>query len=259
MRTPRSKRWTALAQNLALPVAAFIAIAIVTNASGNVFLSTPQDVWARAVEWWPTGFSADFIPSLRNILVGFALSVIVGVGAGVALGSSRFLRDLLVPTVDFLRSVPNAALVPCLLLIFGFDASTRVLIVFLSAVWPILLGSMDGVLSTDPRLLETARSFRVPRAQRFFKITLPAASPHILSGVKTGLTVSIVVVVISEMFGATEGLGHFIIASQRQFDIAGVWLGTLVIAIVGYGLNSLFSLVQRRMLRWHPSSRIDAS
>lgn len=243
---------------LALPVAAAILIAAYTSAAHNVFLSTPQELWDRAVAWWPEGWATDLLPSVRNILIGFALSIVVGAGLGMALGSSRLLREYLVPTVDFIRAVPNAAIVPVLLLIFGFSPGTRILIVFLSAVWPILLGAMDGVLSADPRQGEMARAYRIPPLVRFFRITLPGASPQILAGVKVGLTVSIVVVVISEMFGSTDGLGHFIIASQRQFDIAGVWVGTIAIALLGYGLNSIFGLVQRRLLRWHPSTRIDA-
>lgn len=255
MNTSRSMK---VVYAVALPVLAFAAIAIYTNLAGNIFLSTPQEIWARAVAWWPDGWSRDLLPSLRNVLVGFILSVVIGTGIGMALGSSRALREYLVPTIDFIRAVPNAAIVPCLLLIFGFDAGTRILIVFLSAVWPILLGAMDGVLAIDPRQGETARSYRIPPLVRFFRITLPGASPQILSGAKVGLTVAIVVVVISEMFGATDGLGYFIIASQRQFDIAGVWVGTLMIALLGYGLNSVFAVVQRRLLRWHPSARIDA-
>lgn len=243
---------------LALPIAVIVFIATYASLAHNVFLSTPQELWDRAVAWWPQGWATDLLPSVRNILIGFVVSVVVGIGAGMALGSSRFLRDYLVPTVDFIRAIPNAAIVPVLLLIFGFSAGTRILIVFLSAVWPILLGAMDGVLSADPRQGEMARAYRIPALVRFFRITLPGASPQILAGVKVGLTVSIVVVVISEMFGATDGLGYFIIASQRQFDIAGVWVGTITIALLGYGLNAIFALVQNRLLRWHPSTRIDA-
>ncbi|WP_164520288.1 ABC transporter permease [Specibacter cremeus] len=243
---------------LALPLAAALGLAAYAIVANNIFVSTPQELWDRAVAWWPDGWATDLLPSVRNVLIGFAVSVVVGVGVGMALGSSRFLRAYLLPTVDFIRAIPNAAIVPVLLLIFGFSASTRILIVFLTAVWPILLGAMDGVLAADPRQGEMARAYRIPPLIRFFRITLPGASPQILAGVKVGLTVSIVVVVISEMFGATDGLGHFIIASQRQFDIAGVWVGTITIALIGYGLNAVFALVQKRLLRWHPSTRIDA-
>ncbi|MFJ2717957.1 ABC transporter permease [Streptomyces sp. NPDC091412] len=245
-----------LLRALALPTLLVIAWVLVTNAADNLYVSTPQEIWARAVTWWPDGWQQDLLPSVRNILLGFTLSAVGGVVIGMAMGASRTLRDLVTPTLDFLRAVPNAALVPCLLLIIGFSASTRVLVVFLSAVWPILLGAMDGVLSTDARLRDVADAYRVPPLTRFAKVTLPAAAPHILAGMKTALSVSIVVVVISEMFGATEGVGHFIIDSQRHFDIAGVWLGTIVFGILGYTLNSLYTVVQRRLLRWHPSTWI---
>ncbi|WP_445529384.1 ABC transporter permease [Streptomyces cyslabdanicus] len=247
-----------LARSLALPALLALAWVVTADAAHNIYVSTPQEIWDRAVLWWPDGWHQDLLPSVRNILLGFALSAVIGVGLGLAMGSSRTVRDLVTPTLDFLRAVPNAALVPCLLIVIGFSASTRVLVVFLSAVWPILLGTMDGVLSTDPRLRDVARAYRLPPPTRFLRLTLPAAGPHILAGMKTALSVSIVVVVISEMFGATEGLGHFIIDSQRHFDIAGVWLGTLVFGLLGYSLNSLYTVAQRRLLRWHPSTRIDA-
>ena len=104
-------------------------------------------------------------------------------------------------------------------------------------------------------LREMARAFRVPRVRGFFTVILPATSPQILAGVKIGLSISFIVVIISEMFGSTEGIGHFVIASQRQFDIAGVWVGTLVIACIGYLLNTAFTMIQRRILAWHPSAR----
>lgn len=259
-RTPSrtASRFNRVVAAVALPLVAAIAIAVYATLAGNLFLSTPAELWERFLQWWPQGWSQDLLPSVRNILAGFALSVVVGVAVGMLLGGSRVLRELTLPVIDFLRAVPNAAIVPCLLLIFGFSAGTRILVVFLSAVWPILLGAIDGVLSADPRQGELARAYRIPPVLRFFRITLPGASPQILAGVKVGLTVSIVVVVISEMFGATDGLGYFIIASQRQFDIAGVWMGTIAIAAVGYLLNTAFALVQKRLLRWHPSTWLDA-
>lgn len=240
---------------LALPILLATGILIFASLSTNIFIASPAEVWQRFVQWWPVGWHTDLLPSLRNVLVGFLLASIAGIGLGILLGTSRVLRELCTPMIDFIRAVPDAAVVPCLLLIFGFEPGTRVLVVFLSSIWPILIGTIDGVLAIDPRQREMARAFRVPPVRRFFRLLLPAASPQILSGIKVGLTVAIVVVVISEMFGSTEGLGYFIIASQRQFDVAGVWLGTIIIALIGYLLNTGFGSLQQRLLRWHPSYR----
>lgn len=240
---------------LALPMLLLAAVTAYAAVANNIFISTPAEVWARFQEWWPAGLQRDLLPSLINVAVGFAAAVVVGTAAGLVLGLFPTVRALCSPLIDFIRAIPDAAIVPVLLLIFGLGPGTRMLVVFLSSVWPILIGAMDGAQAIDPRQREMGRAFRVPRIRGFFAVILPATSPQILAGIKIGLSVSFIVVIISEMFGSTEGIGHFVIASQRQFDIAGVWVGTLVIAIIGYLLNTGFGLVQRRILHWHPSSR----
>ncbi|WP_205547883.1 ABC transporter permease [Leucobacter sp. wl10] len=240
---------------LALPVLLLVAVSVYASLSTNIFISSPAEVGQRFAEWWPVGWRRDLLPSMINVAVGFGFAVVFGILGGLLLGVSRTLREIFTPIIDFIRAIPDAAIVPVLLLIFGLGPGTRMLVVFLSAVWPILIGTMDGAQAIDPRQREMARAFRVPRLRHFFKVILPATSPQILAGVKIGLSVSFIVVIISEMFGSTEGIGHFVIASQRQFDIAGVWVGTLVIATIGYLLNTAFSLLQRRILHWHSSTR----
>lgn len=240
---------------LALPVILIVVTSAYAVTTDNIFISTPAEIWQRFIEWWPEGWHRDLLPSMVNVAVGFLAAVVVGIAAGLALGFSRPLREFFTPAIDFVRSIPDAAIVPVLLLIFGLGPSTRMIIVFLSAVWPILIGAMDGAQAIDPRQREMARAFRVPRIRSFFTVALPATSPQILAGVRIGISVAFVVVIISEMFGSTEGIGHFVVASQRQFDIAGVWMGTFVIALIGYLLNTAFALLQKRILHWHSSTR----
>lgn len=240
---------------LALPVLLLAAVTVYASLTSNIFISKPAEVLAKFVEWWPEGWHRDLLPSMVNVAVGFAFALVIGIAAGLMLGLSRMLREVFTPVIDFIRAIPDAAIVPVLLLIFGLGPGTRILVVFLSSIWPILIGAMDGAQAIDPRQREMARAFRIPPVRGFFTVILPATSPQILAGVRIGISVSFIVVIISEMFGSTEGIGHFVIASQRQFDIAGVWVGTLVIAIIGYLLNTLFALIQRRLLAWHPSAR----
>lgn len=240
---------------LALPVLLLAAVSVYATLTTNIFISSPAEVWQRFVEWWPEGWHRDLLPSMVNVAVGLCFAIVLGILGGLLLGLSRTLREIFTPVIDFIRAIPDAAIVPVLLLIFGLGPGTRMLVVFLSSIWPILIGTMDGAQAIDPRQREMARAFRVPRVRSFFTVILPATSPQILAGVKIGLSISFIVVIISEMFGSTEGIGHFVIASQRQFDIAGVWVGTLVIACIGYLLNTAFTMIQRRILAWHPSAR----
>lgn len=240
---------------LALPVVLLIAVSVYATLTDNIFISAPGEVWTRFAAWWPEGWHRDLLPSMTNVAVGFAFALVFGILGGLLLGLSHTLREIFNPVIDFIRATPDAAIVPVLLLIFGFEPGTRMLVVFLSSIWPILIGTMDGAQAIDPRQREMAKAFRISPLRGFFKVILPATSPQILAGVKIGISVSFIVVIISEMFGSTEGIGHFVIASQRQFDIAGVWVGTFVIAVIGYLLNTLFALIQRRILHWHSSTR----
>lgn len=185
------------------------------------------------------------------MLAGFGLSVLIGVGAGVALGRSRRLRTAMAPLLEFLRNIPPPALVPFALLVFGIGESEKVFLIVLGCVWPILLATIDGVAEIDPVTRDTARAYGVGGARGLCYVVLPAAAPRIAAGMRTSLSLAVILMVVSEMVGSTDGIGYFIVEAQRSFAIADMWSGILVLALLGYALNAGFSLVERRALRWH--------
>ncbi|MFT4084809.1 MAG: ABC transporter permease [Nocardioides sp.] len=197
----------------------------------------------------------DVVPSLLAIGIALLVSILLGVGLGVVLGLSPALGDMMSPVLQFLRYLPAVALVPLAIQLLGIGLSMRVAVIVLGAVWPILLNTIDGVRGIHPGIIDVARSTHVSRADWIFRIVLPAASPQIFTGIRASLSVSVVLMVASELLGASSGIGYFILQSQRQFAIPEMWSGMVLLGILGYLLNVIFGRVEHRVLRWHRLSR----
>jgi ABC-type nitrate/sulfonate/bicarbonate transport system permease component len=127
----------------------------------------------------------------------------------------------------------------------------KIFVIFFSCAWPILLNTIDGVRNLDWVLLSTARTFRLSRAGTIYRVILPAAAPQIMTGLRVSLPIMLILVVISEMVGSTDGIGYFILDAQRRFRVAQMYAGMFALALLGYALNQLFNLLHRRLLRWH--------
>jgi ABC-type nitrate/sulfonate/bicarbonate transport system permease component len=125
-------------------------------------------------------------------------------------------------------------------------------------LWPVLLNTIDGVTGIDPTLRETARVYGVGGRDRLRRIVLPAASPQIFAGMRTSLSLALILMVISEMVASTNGIGFFVLQSQRSFAIPEMWSGILLLGLLGYALNLIFVVVERRVLAWHRGARASA-
>ncbi len=224
-----------------------------------VFYPPLAEILGRFQEMWLFDrFFTDVLPSLRNMLVGYALSCLVGVGLGVVVAQVRIARHALEPLVHFLRSIPPVALVPIAILVLGFGPEMKMAIIAFSAVFATLIATLDGVRAADPVLAEVTRVYRVSGRDRLFKVTLPAAAPQILSGLQVSLQVAFVVMITSEMLASTEGIGYLTILAQQTFAITDMWAGMLLLGILGYLFNLLFTLAERRVLHWHIGMRAQA-
>lgn len=170
---------------------------------------------------------------------------------GLVLGMVRPLGDAVSPVVEFLRSVPGVALLPLGLLILGLGDAMKISLIAYGALWPILLATVDGVRGVDATVRDVARSYRLPAHLRITRIVLPAASPQIIAGMRTSLSIAVTVIVFSEMIGSTEGIGYAILEAQRSFAIPEMWAGMVLLGLLGYLLNLAFRLVERQVLRRH--------
>lgn len=189
--------------------------------------------------------------SMRRAALGYLLSGAVFIPLGVVMGLSRRVHRALEVVVELLRPIPPPVVIPVALLFFGLEDEMKVFVIFFSCAWPILLNTIDGVRGVEPVLLHTARTFRLPRLKTVWRVVLPAASPQIMTGLRVSLPIMLILVVISEMVGSTDGIGYFILDSQRRFRVAQMYAGMLALALLGYGLNQLFNLLHRRLLAWH--------
>ena len=137
----------------------------------------------------------------------------------------------------------------------GIGNTSKIVVIALGAVWPILLNTVDGVRGVDPLSVDMARSFGMGGWQRLTRVVLPGAGPNIAVGMRTGLAVALILMIISEMVGSTNGLGFRVLDAQRRFDSAGTYGGVIVIGIVGLIVNAGFLIVESRVMWWYRGSR----
>ena len=196
--------------------------------------------------WVFERFGSDVVPSLLRLAAGYAIAVLAAVAIGIPLGLNATARAAASPIVEFLRAIPPPALLPLAIVVVGVGNTMKVLIIAFVCLWPILLNTIDGIRGIDPTLKDTARVYGMSRFA-----TLPAATPQIFAGMRTSLSLAVIMMVISEMVASTNGIGFFVLQSQRSFAIPEMWSGIVLLGIVGYALNLLFTAVERRVLAWH--------
>ncbi|MDX6317558.1 MAG: hypothetical protein QOD35_958 [Nocardioidaceae bacterium] len=205
--------------------------------------------------WFFDHTTTDLLPSLRNLLIGYVLAAVVGIAAGALLWRVKALATAVHPLIYFLYVLPAPALLPAVILVFGIGVEMKVWIIFFTCIWPVLLNTLDGMRGTDRVKLDVAATLRLGTWGTMRRVVLPAASPQIAAGLRTALAFGIILMVVSEMSAATEGIGYFILYAQQTFQTTSMWTGILVLGIVGSILNFLFLRLERRLLRWHYSAR----
>ena len=237
---------------IGLPVLTVGLWAVWSTRSTNRFLVGPSTLLdAFRQTWIGPAFVDDVLPSVYRLLAGLFASILLGVAAGVVIGRLHPLREILEPLLEFFRAIPPPVLIPVAMLLLGITDTMKVVVIVSGAIWPILLNTIEGVRATDSVMMETAYSFRVSRWDRLWLLLLPAASPRIMTGVRQALSVALILMVISEMFASSAGLGYRIAYFQRNYLIAEMWSGILLLGLIGVLLAVAFGVVERRVLRWY--------
>ena len=236
---------------------ALVGLWWLTSTRTNSFYFPPlPDILRTFGETWVfERVGGDVVPSVLRLGAGFAIAVVTGIAGGLLLGESRRARLLAEPLLEFLRAIPPAALIPAGAVVFGVGSTMKVLLIAVACVWPILLNTVDGVAGIDRTMRDTSRSYRLGSLDRLRSVVLPAILPQTFAGVRTSLSVAVVVMVVSEMVVSTDGIGFFIVQSQRSFDMAELWSAIVLLGLLGYAGNCILTVVERRMLRWHRGAR----
>jgi ABC-type nitrate/sulfonate/bicarbonate transport system permease component len=200
---------------------------------------------------WSGQIPLQILTSLKRAMMGYLLSALLFIPMGIFMGLFEPIHRALEVIIEMLRPIPPPVIIPVAMLFFGLEDEMKISVIFFSCAWPILLNTLDGVRNIDRVLLNTARTFGLPQRKIIWQVILPACSPQIMTGLRVSLPIMLILVVISEMVGSTDGIGYFILDSQRRFRVAQMYAGMLALAILGYVLNQLFNLAHRSLLPWH--------
>ena len=231
----------------------------------KLFFPPPTKIAKRVHEMWFSGpadhvfltaqATANILPSLGRMLIAWALAAVVGIAAGVLLGRSRRALDYVDPLIQFSRAIPPPAAVPLFIVLFKLGNTMRISVIVFGVIWPILLNAIEGARSVEGVQLDIARVFRLTSSQRLFRIVLPASAPKIFAGLRISLSMALVLMVISEMVGSTDGIGFMLNDAKASFMLPDMWACIVLLGFLGYVFNALLLWTERRLLGWHRGLR----
>lgn len=241
---------------LALAVGAW---QLAARAHGSVYFPPPGRIARHAYDLWFSGpvshlFLTDaavdnILPSLGRMAVGFALAAVAGVALGIAVGRSRRAYALCNPVLQFARAVPPPALVPVFVVVLDFGTQMQIASIVFSAVWPVLINTADGARNVDPLRLEVATVLRLTAFERLWLLLLPSALPRIFAGLRLSLSLSLILMVFSELLpGTANGIGFTLTDAQSRSDLLTVWAALVLLGALGYLLNTGLLAVEKRLI-----------
>lgn len=219
-------------------------------------------VWDSLSTLWLPGqgslLRSDFVPSILNLVIGWGLAVVIGVAAGVAIGMSDVLWTALRPGIELARATPMIVIFPVIFVIFGFSDWGPRWIILIASVWPILLNTTEGVRSVDPVIRDVARSYRLRRPDRIVFVMVPAALPQTMTGLRVAAGHAVVVMVASEYFASTRGVGFQVHLAMQSFDSPATYATTVLLGLIGYVLSLAVRGLEHLVLGWHVRMRATA-
>lgn len=222
-----------------------------------VFLPSPQRAFNALVAGFENGkLSFATLETVRRILLGWLLASVLGIAIGTWIGISQAARTYVMPTLELLRPLPASAVIPVAIIFFGLSDSMVLISTGFGAIWPMLLATAYGVSTVDPRLNEVSRMLRQSRFDYLRTIALPNALPDILSGMRVGIVVALIVTVVGEMLTSRPGLGQWVILAARGFRSADLYAGIIILGLIGLLSAIALGQVEQRLLRWRPNTQM---
>lgn len=249
---------------LIVPLLLLLFWHLAVQAGMTRLIPSPAEVAEYMVDFvvggiWDDAFSATMHlhlwASMQRVYGGFALAALVAVPLGLLIGRVPIVAQLLDPFLQLMRPIPVTAWLPLSMILFGLGATSAFFLVFLGAFYPILLNTVFGVRSVEPRLFEAAAMLGCRGNAQFFKVVLPAALPSIFTGLRLGLGLAWFVIVVGEMTGVPQGLGAVIMDGRTLSRTELVICGMIIIGIAGFVSDRLVVLLMNRLLRWSPLHR----
>lgn len=212
-------------------------------------LPAPSAIWTATASVWPTVLHHT-LSTLGTVLGGFAASVLVSLPLAMLIASSPAISSALYPLLVVTQAIPKVALAPILIIALGANEVPRIIVTFLVAFFPLVVGTVAGLLATPPELIELGRACRAGRVQELLRIRLPFAVPFVFSGLKVAAALSVVGAVVAEFVGADAGLGYLIQSSMAFFRTPLAFGAVVILALLGILLFQAVTLAERILFPW---------
>jgi len=244
-----------------ISIAAALAIWQLISRAGLISEQDLPSMTTTVERLWSLMHTSDFwiafLRTVRGWALGLLLATVLAVPIGIFLGSSEFAGRAFRVPIEFLRPIPSAALIPVLFLTLGTTLKSEVFLATFGAFWPLLIQTIYGVRDVDPLAVDTGRSFRLGRFERLYRITLPSAVPYIMTGVRISSQVSLILAFTAELFMGVPGLGQEVNYASSYGLTVDLYAYALATGILGVAIHLAVSALERRVLRWHPSQRVE--
>jgi ABC-type nitrate/sulfonate/bicarbonate transport system permease component len=215
------------------------------------FFPAPTNIAAKLVELAESGeLWANLSASLQRLLWGTLVGGIPALAIGIVMGLYRPIRAAIDPLISATYPVPKSAILPLVLLIFGLGETSKIVMVALGVFYPVVINTVTGVQQIDKIYLDVGKNFRASRWQTFRTIALPGALPSIMAGIKLGIGMGLILIAISEMVGSKNGIGFMIWDAWQVLSVETMYVGLVVISILGFVLTLILNEVEGWVLPW---------
>jgi NitT/TauT family transport system permease protein len=223
------------------------------SAGTKLFFTTPSQIvgtlwrlFATGEIWTPLGVSAS------GFAIGLGIAIVVGLPLGVLIGRSRTLNDMLDPFITAFNATPRLVFLPLVMLWFGLGLWTKVIIVFIGALFPILINTYEGVRNADRTLINVVRSFGATEWDVARLVVVPNAMPYIIAGLRLAVGRAVLGVVVAEFFGSESGLGVMMVQAAGRYQVDVVFSGLIVFAALSLALTAMVQMLENRLSLWRP-------
>ena len=223
------------------------------SAGTKLFFTTPSQIvgtlwrlFATGAIWGPLGVSAS------GFAIGLGIAIVVGLPLGVLIGRSRTLNDMLDPFITAFNATPRLVFLPLVMLWFGLGLWTKVIIVFIGALFPILINTYEGVRNADRTLINVVRSFGASEWDVARLVVVPNAMPYIIAGLRLAIGRAVLGVVVAEFFGSESGLGVMMVQAAGRYQVDVVFSGLIVFAALSLAMTAMVQVLENRLSRWRP-------
>lgn len=255
----RSKRLSGIGRDRLISIASPIGLLVAWEAAARLgvidtrFFPAPSSIAASLVALARSGeLLDDTAISLQRMILGFLLGGIPALVLGVVMGVYRPIRALVDPLIAATYPIPKSSILPLILLIFGLGEMSKVVMVAIGVFYPIAINATAGVLEINKIYLDVGKNFKAGRWDTFRTIALPGALPFIMTGVKLGAGLGLILIAIAEMVGAKSGIGYMIWSAWETFEVEKMYVGLFVIALIGFALTLALNELERWLIPWKP-------